>query len=80
MTHKHLFTLLFVSSIILPSSAENSIIAHWSFDSQKADTFYNDARDNYHVSSPNLQTEKGVLGNALSLSGTSFKPVIRNSS
>jgi hypothetical protein len=80
MTHKHLFTLLFISSITLPSYSANSVIAHWSFDSLKSDTFYNVARDNYHVASPNLKTEKGVLGNALSLSGTSFKPVIRNSS
>jgi hypothetical protein len=80
MTHKHLFTLLFFSGMILPSYSANSIVAHWSFDSLKADTFYNVARDNYHVASPYLQTEEGVLGNALSLSGTSFKPVIRNSS
>ncbi len=80
MTCKHLFTLLFVSAIVLPSYSGNSVIAHWSFDSLKTDTFYNVAQNNYHVSSPYLQTEKGVLGNALSLSGTSFKPVIRNSS
>jgi hypothetical protein len=80
MTHKLLFSLLLAFSFTLSSYAENSLIAHWSFDSLNADTFYNVARDDYHVSSPSLQTEKGVFGNALSLTGTSFKPVVRNSS
>jgi hypothetical protein len=76
MSYKLLSSLLLIVSL---SQAENGLIAHWSFDASNADTFYNSAQNDYHVSSPGLKTAKGVLGNALFLSDTLFKPIIKNS-
>jgi hypothetical protein len=70
---------LCILGILGAAQAAPELLAHWSFDSTLANTYYDVTRHGYDASSTGLSLANGVVGKALQCPGQGFELIAKNS-